>query len=116
MRHAQTNGYRVGCVLLLRVGVAHGQMRRSGVPAHSRAFFGGSKYASAVEVPEPGADYYAIKDVPHGQLREVWDASKPTGGCRHARPAPLRAPAVPLVTVSASPVRGTNVPPSSSGR
>ena len=50
----------------------------------SRAFFGGSKYASAVEVPEAGADYYAIKDVPHGQVREVWYASKPTGGWRHA--------------------------------
>ena len=32
----------------------------------SRAFFGGGKYASAVEVPEPGADYYAIRAVPHG--------------------------------------------------
>ena len=50
----------------------------------SRAFFGGSKYASAVEVPEAGADYYAIKDVPHGQVREVWYHSKPTGSWRHA--------------------------------
>src|ERR1051325_527700 len=36
----------------------------------SQAFFGGSKYASAVEVPEPGSTYYAIQDVPHGQVRE----------------------------------------------
>ena len=50
----------------------------------SHAFFGGSRHASAVEVPEPGADYYAIKDVPHGQVREVWYSSKPTGGWRHA--------------------------------
>jgi enterochelin esterase family protein len=50
----------------------------------SRAFFGGSKYASAVEVPEAGADYYAIQDVPHGQVREVWYSSKPTGSWRHA--------------------------------
>ena len=50
----------------------------------SRAFFGGGKHASAVEVPEPGADYYAIKDVPHGQVREVWYASTPTGTWRHA--------------------------------
>jgi enterochelin esterase-like enzyme len=50
----------------------------------SRAFFGGGKHASAVEVPEPGADYYAIRDVPHGQVREVWYASKPTGTWRHA--------------------------------
>ncbi len=50
----------------------------------SRSFFGGSKYASAVEVPEAGAGYYAIKDVPHGQVREVWYWSKPTGSWRHA--------------------------------
>jgi enterochelin esterase-like enzyme len=50
----------------------------------SHAFFGGSKHASAVEVPEPGADYYAINDVPHGQVREVWYHSKPTGSWRHA--------------------------------
>jgi enterochelin esterase family protein len=50
----------------------------------SHAFFGGSKHASAVEVPEPGADYYAIKDVPHGQVREVWYDSKVTGTWRHA--------------------------------
>ena len=50
----------------------------------SHAFFGGGKHASAVEVPEPGSDYYAIRDVPHGQVREVWYHSKVTGGWRHA--------------------------------
>jgi enterochelin esterase family protein len=51
---------------------------------NSQSFFGGSKYASAVEVPEPGSDYYSIKNVPHGQVREVWYDSKVTGGWRHA--------------------------------
>ena len=50
----------------------------------SHAFFGGSKHASAIEVPEPGVDYYAIKAVPHGQVREVWYDSKVTGTWRHA--------------------------------
>jgi enterochelin esterase-like enzyme len=50
----------------------------------SHAFFGGGKHASAVEVPEPGSDYYAIQDVPHGQVREVWYDSKVTGTWRHA--------------------------------
>jgi enterochelin esterase family protein len=52
----------------------------------SQSFFGGSKYASAVEIPEPGSgsDYYSIKDVPHGQVREVWYNSKVTGSWRHA--------------------------------
>jgi len=50
----------------------------------SHAFFGGGKHASAVEVPEAGADYYAIRSVPHGQVREVWYDSKVTGTWRHA--------------------------------
>jgi enterochelin esterase family protein len=50
----------------------------------SHAFFGGGKHASAVEVAEPGADYYAIRPVPHGQVREVWYDSKVTGTWRHA--------------------------------
>lgn len=33
----------------------------------SHAFFGGGKYVSAVEVPEPGfPTYYSIQDVLHG--------------------------------------------------
>jgi enterochelin esterase family protein len=50
----------------------------------SHAFFGGGKHASAVEVEELGADYYAIRAVPHGQVREVWYNSKVTGTWRHA--------------------------------
>ncbi len=50
----------------------------------SRSFFGGGKYASAVEVPEPGSTYYSVQDVPHGQVREVWYFSKVTGTWRHA--------------------------------
>lgn len=50
----------------------------------SHAFFGGSRHASAVEIPEPGATYYSIQDVPHGQVREVWYHSKVTGTWRHA--------------------------------
>jgi enterochelin esterase family protein len=50
----------------------------------SQAFFGGGRHASAVEVPEAGVDDYDIKDVPHGQVREVWYPSKVTGTWRHA--------------------------------
>ncbi len=50
----------------------------------SQAFFGGGKYASAVEVPEPGTTYYDIREVPHGQVREVWYHSTVTGTWRHA--------------------------------
>ncbi len=50
----------------------------------STAYFGGSKWASAVEVPEGGVDYYQPRDVPHGQVREVWYHSSVTGTWRHA--------------------------------
>jgi enterochelin esterase family protein len=51
---------------------------------NTHAFFGGTKEASGVEVPEPGSNYYSIQDVPHGQVREVWYNSKVTGSWRHA--------------------------------
>lgn len=50
----------------------------------SQAFFGGSRYASAVEIPEAGSTYYSIQDVPRGQVQEVWYHSKVTGTWRHA--------------------------------
>jgi enterochelin esterase-like enzyme len=50
----------------------------------SHAFYGGSRHASAVEIPERGVDFYSIKDVPHGQVREVWYHSAVTGSWRHA--------------------------------
>lgn len=50
----------------------------------STAYFGGSKWASAVEVPEAGADYYLTEDVPHGQVRQVWYHSSVTGTWRDA--------------------------------
>jgi enterochelin esterase-like enzyme len=49
----------------------------------STAYFGGSKWASAVEVPEAGATYYQPRDVPHGQVRENWYHSRVTGTWRH---------------------------------
>jgi len=51
---------------------------------NSRAFFGGGRPTSMVEVPEPDSTYYLIQDVPHGQVREVWYKSKVTGTWRHA--------------------------------
>ncbi len=46
------------------------------------AYFGGSRWASAVEVPEAGVDYYLPKDVPHGQVRQIWYHSSVTGTWR----------------------------------
>jgi hypothetical protein len=52
--------------------------------ASSESYFGYGKETSGVEVPEPGADYDAIADVPHGEVREKWYLSKTTGDWRRA--------------------------------
>jgi enterochelin esterase family protein len=39
-------------------------------------FYGASRWGSGVEVPAHDADFYAVKNVPHGQLREVYFPSK----------------------------------------
>jgi enterochelin esterase-like enzyme len=44
----------------------------------SRFFYGASRWGSAVEVPAQDEDFYALKNVPHGQLREVLLPSKTT--------------------------------------
>jgi enterochelin esterase family protein len=38
----------------------------------SRTYFGYGKETSGIEIPEAGVDFYALKDVPHGQVREKW--------------------------------------------
>lgn len=40
--------------------------------------------ACGVEIPEPGVDFYDIKDVPHGQVRMQWYYSKVTNAWRRA--------------------------------
>jgi len=51
---------------------------------NSHSFYGGSKDASGVEVPEAGTTYYLPQSVPHGQVREIWYHSGVTDGWRHA--------------------------------
>lgn len=48
----------------------------------TRSFFGGGWHNSAIEVPDPDGDYYAAKDVPHGEVRHRWYFSKVTGEWR----------------------------------
>jgi enterochelin esterase-like enzyme len=48
----------------------------------SETFFGTGKDASGIEVPEKEGDYYQIKDVPHGDVRERWYRSETTGSYR----------------------------------
>jgi enterochelin esterase-like enzyme len=50
----------------------------------SHSYYGGSKDASGIEIPESGSTYYSPQDVPHGDVREVWYHSAVTGTWRHA--------------------------------
>jgi len=50
----------------------------------SPAYYGGGRFTSGLEVPEPGIDFYEMKPVPHGQLRTFWYASALTGQTRRA--------------------------------
>jgi enterochelin esterase family protein len=50
----------------------------------SSTYFGYGKETSAVEVPEAGADFYDLKNVPHGEVRAKWYLSKTTGEWRRA--------------------------------
>lgn len=51
---------------------------------NSHYFYGSSRWGSAIEVPAKDADIYALKNVPHGQLREIYYWSKSSNTNRHA--------------------------------
>lgn len=46
--------------------------------------YGGKMQTCGVEVPEPGVDFYDIKEVPHGQVRMQWYYSDVTNAWRRA--------------------------------
>ncbi len=48
----------------------------------SKMFFGASRMGSAIEIPAKDEEFYAAKDVPHGQLRENLYFSKSTDKVR----------------------------------
>jgi enterochelin esterase-like enzyme len=50
----------------------------------SETYFGYGKETSGIEVPESGADFYATRDVPHGEVRAKWYRSNTTGEWRRA--------------------------------
>lgn len=51
---------------------------------NSMIFFGANRWGSGVEVPAEDRDFYAVKTVPHGQIREVLFHSKSTDTHRRA--------------------------------
>ena len=51
---------------------------------NSHYFYGAGRWGSAVEIPAKDQDFYALKNVPHGQLREVHYLAKSGNTNRHA--------------------------------
>lgn len=47
-------------------------------------FYGSTRWESGVEVPAHDADFYAVNDVPHGQVRQILFPSPSTGTHRRA--------------------------------
>jgi enterochelin esterase-like enzyme len=48
----------------------------------SKFFYGANRWGSAIEIPAKDQDFYALKNVPHGQLRENLYFSKSTNTTR----------------------------------
>jgi len=46
-------------------------------------FYGAGRWGSGIEIPAKDQDFYALKNVPHGQLREVHYFSKTSNSTRH---------------------------------
>ena len=49
----------------------------------SESFYGTGRMSSAIDVPEAGADFYSLKQVPHGDIRSKSYFSKVTGTWRN---------------------------------
>lgn len=71
--HPQDPGFHYYTIKINGVDVAD--------PA-SQSFYGMGKMASAIEIPEKGADFYEIKDIPHGAISSRYYFSKVTNGWR----------------------------------
>ncbi|MBN1927546.1 MAG: esterase [Prolixibacteraceae bacterium] len=50
----------------------------------SMLFFGACRYGSGIEVPTPDQDIFAVKDVPHGHVHEIYFPSESTNTSRRA--------------------------------
>ncbi|MEJ2628304.1 MAG: alpha/beta hydrolase-fold protein [bacterium] len=47
-------------------------------------FYGAMRWGSGIEIPAQDQDFYALKDVPHGQIRQILFFSKSTNTSRRA--------------------------------
>ena len=49
----------------------------------STYIFGSGRWRNHIEIPAKDQDFYALKNVPHGQLREVYYSARTTNSIRH---------------------------------
>jgi enterochelin esterase-like enzyme len=47
-------------------------------------FYGSTRWESGIEIPAPDADFYTLKDVPHGKVQQILFPSKSTNTSRRA--------------------------------
>ena len=69
------NGIWTGMTKPLDPGFHYYQLIIDGFAAadpDSESFFGVSNMRSGIEIPDEGADFYDVKDVPHGDVRVKW--------------------------------------------
>ena len=80
------DGYWTGTTHPLEVGFHYYWLLIDGVRVDdpsSETFFGVGQMSGGLEVPSPGEDFYDLKAVPHGEVRERWYRSKTSGLTRH---------------------------------
>lgn len=51
---------------------------------NSKYYFGAMRWGSGIEIPAHDRDFYALKNVPHGQMREIYFHSESTDSQRRA--------------------------------
>jgi len=81
----QTNGSWIGTSAPLDEGFHYYTITIDGAEVpdpNSKFFYGASRWGSAIEIPAHDQDFYALTDVPHGQLREDLYFSKVTRAWR----------------------------------
>jgi enterochelin esterase-like enzyme len=69
------DGYWTGTTLPLDPGFHYYTITIDGASVadpNSQGFFGAGTVRSGIEIPDPGIDFYDLKDVPHGEIRSRW--------------------------------------------
>jgi enterochelin esterase-like enzyme len=81
------NGYWIGASQPLDEGFHYYHLTIDGGTFNDPGtlnFYGSTRWESGIEIPAHDQDFYALKDVPHGQIRQILFPSKSTNTFRRA--------------------------------